>query len=40
MNNPRRKRTGYRGIVSIRRKRQGIYPKEIKTLKIKNKKQI
>ena len=30
MNNPRRKRTGYRGIVSIRRKRRGIYPKEIK----------
>ncbi len=30
MNNPRRKRSGYRGIVSIRRKRRGIYPKEIK----------
>ena len=40
MNNPSRKRTGYRGIVSIRRKWRGIYPKEIKnyelTISIKN----
>ena len=32
MNNPRRKRSGYQGIVSIRRKRRGIHPKEIKQL--------
>jgi hypothetical protein len=30
MNNPRRKRSGYQGIVSIRRKRRGIYPKRLK----------
>lgn len=29
MNNPHRKRSGYQGIVSIRRKRWGIYPKRL-----------
>jgi hypothetical protein len=34
MNNPRRKRTGYPGTVSIRRKRRGIYPKRLKIVEI------
>ena len=32
MNNPRRKRSGYQGIVSIRRKRRGIYPKRLNSI--------